>query len=140
MEFGYRRYFRILFVSQIELRHLRTLVALLETGSLVEASERVFLTQWALSHQIKDLEARLGCSLFLRKTRPVRFTSAGNRLQQLADGVLERLYSAELDLDRFAGGQSGRNIMAIDAYCDEWSSIYPVASTLHPSRRWPEWI
>jgi LysR family transcriptional regulator for metE and metH len=123
-------------MSQIEMRHLRTLVALRETGSLVEASERVFLTQSALSHQIKELEGRLGCSLFLRKTRPVRFTSAGNRLLQLADEVLPRLHNAELDLDRFAGGQSGRIIMAIechscfewllpaiDAYRNEWSDV-----------------
>ena len=108
-------------MSQIEIRHLRTLVALRETGSLVEASERVFLTQSALSHQIKELEGRLGCSLFLRKTRPVRFTSAGNRLLELADEVLPRLHNAELDLDRFAGGQSGRIIMAIECHsCFEW--------------------
>ena len=96
----------------------------------------MFLTQSALSHQIKELEGRLGCSLFLRKTRPVRFTSAGNRLLQLADEVLPRLHNAELDLDRFAGGQSGRIIMAIechscfewllpaiDAYRNEWSDV-----------------
>ena len=96
----------------------------------------MFLTQSALSHQIKELEGRLGCSLFLRKTRPVRFTSAGNRLLQLADEVLPPLHNAELDLDRFAGGQSGRIIMAIechscfewllpaiDAYCNEWRNV-----------------
>ena len=123
-------------MSQIEIRHLRTLVALRETGSLVEASERVFLTQSALSHQIKELEGRLGCSLFLRKTRPVRFTSAGNRLLELADEVWPRLHQAAHDLDRFAGGQTGRIIMAIechscfewllpaiDAYRNEWSDV-----------------
>ena len=52
-------------MSQLELRHLRTLVALRDTGSLVEAAERVFLTQSALSHQLKELESLLGCALFI---------------------------------------------------------------------------
>ena len=108
-------------MSNVEIRHLRTLVALRETGSLVEASERVFLTQSALSHQIKELEGRVGCPLFLRKTRPVRFTSAGNRLLELADEVLPRLHNAEIDLQRLAGGETGRIIMAIECHsCFEW--------------------
>jgi LysR family transcriptional regulator for metE and metH len=108
-------------MSHIELRHLRTLVALRDTGSLVDAAERVFLTQSALSHQIKELESRIGCALFVRKTRPVRFTSAGNRLLRLADDILPRVHSSEIDLQRLAGGESGRIFMAIECHsCFEW--------------------
>ena len=42
--------------SIIELRHLKTLLALEETGSVSLAAQRVFLTQSALSHQIRTLE------------------------------------------------------------------------------------
>ena len=38
-------------IAMIEIRHLKTLIALRESGSLVEAAERLFLTQSALSHQ-----------------------------------------------------------------------------------------
>lgn len=108
-------------MSQVELRHLRTLVALRDSGSLVEAAERVFLTQSALSHQLKDLETRLGCTLFIRKTRPVRFTTAGRRLLRLADEVLPLAHGAEQDLQRLAGGQAGRIFMAIECHsCFEW--------------------
>ena len=108
-------------MSQIELRHLRTLVALRDTGSLVEAADRVFLTQSALSHQLKELETRLGTPLFIRKTRPVRFTSTGNRLLRLADEVLPLVHSTELDLQRLAGGESGRIFMSIECHsCFEW--------------------
>ncbi|MEQ8859612.1 MAG: LysR family transcriptional regulator [Pseudomonadales bacterium] len=108
-------------MSQVELRHLRTLVALRDSGSLVEAAERVFLTQSALSHQLKDLETRLGCSLFIRKTRPVRFTSAGQRMLRLADEVLPLVHGAEQDLARLAGGEAGRIFMAIECHsCFEW--------------------
>ncbi|MFZ8914893.1 MAG: LysR family transcriptional regulator, partial [Pseudomonadales bacterium] len=47
-------------MSRLELRHLATLVALRDAGSLVDAAERVNLTQSALSHQLKALEERLG--------------------------------------------------------------------------------
>ncbi|MCP5114083.1 MAG: LysR family transcriptional regulator, partial [bacterium] len=105
----------------MELRHLRTLSALRDTGTLVEAAERVFLTQSALSHQLKDLEDRLGCALFIRKTRPVRFTAAGKRILALADDVLPLMHAAERDLERLAGGESGRLYMAIECHsCFEW--------------------
>ncbi len=108
-------------MSQVELRHLRTLVALRDAGSLVEAAERVYLTQSALSHQLKDLETRLGCALFIRKTRPVRFTTAGQRLLRLADDVLPLVHGAEQDLARLAGGEAGRIFMAIECHsCFEW--------------------
>ncbi|MGZ3015480.1 transcriptional regulator MetR, partial [Pseudomonas aeruginosa] len=82
----------------LELRHLKTLHALREADSLVEAAERLHLTQSALSHQFKELEERLGMQLFVRKTKPVRFTSAGLRLLQLADSLLPQLRTAERDL------------------------------------------
>jgi LysR family transcriptional regulator for metE and metH len=75
----------------LEIRHLKTLHALREADSLVEAAERLHLTQSALSHQFKELEERLGLPLFVRKTKPMRFTSAGLRLLQLADATLPLL-------------------------------------------------
>ncbi len=105
----------------IELRHLRTLAMLRETGSLVEAAERLFLTQSALSHQLKDLEERLECSLYERKTRPPRFTSAGRRLLELADEVLPMLRNAERDVARLAGGEAGRLHICIECHsCFQW--------------------
>src|SRR5690606_2509689 len=107
--------------GMLEIRHLKTLHALRETDSLVEAAERLHLTQSALSHQFKELEERLGLQLFIRKTRPVRFTSAGLRLLQLADSLLPQLRSAERDLARLAGGTAGRLHMAIECHsCFQW--------------------
>jgi len=119
----------------VELRHLRTLAALRDTGSLVEAAERVCLTQSALSHQLKDLEERLGASLFLRKTRPVRFTPAGRRLLELADRVLPELQAAERDLARLGDGRAGRLFMAIECHsCFDW--LLPAIERFRDD--WPE--
>ncbi len=92
----------------IEWRHLRSLTALRDTGSLTTAAEQLHLTQSALSHQLKELEDRLGARLFERKSRPVRFTLAGERLLNLADQVLPQVRAAERDLARLRTGHAGR--------------------------------
>ena len=77
--------------SIIELRHLKTLLALEETGSVSLAAKRVFLTQSALSHQIRALENYYETPLFERKSTPLRFTPAGMRLLQLARELLPQV-------------------------------------------------
>ena len=119
----------------IELRHLRTLVALRDTGSLVEAADRLFLTQSALSHQLKDLEDRLECTLFVRKTKPTRFTSAGRRLLKLADEVNPMVGTAERDIARLAGGEVGRLHICIECHsCFQW--LIPAIEKYRSN--WPE--
>mgnify|MGYP000394776805 FL=1 len=119
----------------VELRHLKTLSALRDAGSLVEAAERVHLTQSALSHQIKDLEDRLNCSLFIRKTKPICFTSAGQRLLALADEVLPMIRNAERDIARLAGGEAGRLNICIECHsCFDW--LMPTID--HFRQNWPE--
>lgn len=105
----------------IDIRHLRTLAALRDTGSLVEAADRLFLTPSALSHQLKDLEDRLQCELFIRRTNPPRFTSAGRRMLVLADEVIPMIKSAERDITRLAGGEAGRLHICIECHsCFQW--------------------
>ncbi|GIX21797.1 MAG: XRE family transcriptional regulator [Gammaproteobacteria bacterium] len=79
----------------LELRHLRLLAALRDGGSLAAAARRLNQTQSALSHQIKALEARLGGPVYLRRSRPLRFTASGRRLLDLADQVLPAVAAAE---------------------------------------------
>ncbi|MGN0922060.1 MAG: LysR family transcriptional regulator [Cellvibrio sp.] len=105
----------------LDLRHLRTLTELRATGSLVEAADRLCVTQSALSHQLKELESRLGGELFIRKSRPLRFTLAGQRLLDLADDVLKKVADAERDLKQMFYGETGRLYMAIECHsCFNW--------------------
>lgn len=72
----------------IELKHLKTLQALSQYGSLAATATHLHQTQSALSHQFSDLEHRLGFRLFIRKSQPLRFTPQGEVLLQLAQQVL----------------------------------------------------
>jgi len=119
----------------IEIKHLKTLTTLNSTGSLVEAAQQLHLTQSALSHQIKELEGRLNCSLFIRKSRPVRFTVSGLRLLELAEQVLPQINNAERDIARFCSGDAGRLHMAIECHsCFQW--LMPAIDKFRDS--WPE--
>lgn len=78
----------------IEIKHLRTLQALRNCGSLAAAAAALHQTQSALSHQFSDLEQRLGFRLFVRKSQPLRFTPQGEVLLQLAEQVLPQISRA----------------------------------------------
>lgn len=119
----------------LEIRHLETMAAIDATGSLVEAAERLHVTQSALSHQLRGLEDRLNVQLLNRRTRPIRFTTAGLRVLSLAQEVLPRVRQAEQELKKLAAGRTGRLHIAIECHsCFQW-----LMPTLDKFReQWPE--
>lgn len=121
--------------SILEVRHLRTLIALRDSGSLVRAAQLLNLTQSALSHQIKLLEDRYGQPLFERKSVPPQFTAVGERLLALADAVLPQVEGAERDIARLMLGQGGQMRIAVECHtCFDW--LMPAMDAFRT--RWPE--
>ncbi|HGN6853198.1 TPA: LysR family transcriptional regulator [Neisseria gonorrhoeae] len=121
--------------SIIELRHLKTLLALEETGSVSLAAKRVFLTQSALSHQIRMLENHYGTPLFERKSTPLRFTPVGERLLRLAHELIPQVAVAERDLARITEGEAGELRIAVECHtCFDW--LMPAVGEFHPM--WPQ--
>lgn len=120
--------------SILELRHLKTLLALQETGSVSMAAKRVFLTQSALSHQIRALEQYFDAPLFERKSNPIRFTPAGERLLQLARDIRPLLRAAERDLAQIVEGEAGELRVAVECHtCFDW--LMPAMDAFRPL--WP---
>lgn len=73
---------------------LRYFVAAAETGSFTRAAERFFISQTAITQQIRLLEEALGCPLFDRSTRPVSLTSGGKAFLLEARAILDRMNRA----------------------------------------------
>ena len=122
-------------ISILELRHLKTLTALREAGNLLRAATLLNVTQSALSHQIKQLEEFYGLALFERKSVPVRFTPAGERLLSLADMILPQVESVERDMVRLAQGVAGQLRIAVECHtCFDW--LMPAMDVFR--QRWPE--
>src|ERR1700691_1289776 len=107
--------------TALELRHLETLLALAECGSLSKAAARLFLTQSALSHQLKALESHHRAALVEKNVRPLRFTAIGQRLLALARVVLPLVAEAGRDVARLAQGHAGPLRVAVQCHnCFDW--------------------
>ena len=121
--------------SILEIRHLKTLLALNDAGNLSRAATLLNVTQSALSHQIKLLEEHHAVILFERKSQPISFTPAGERLLQLARVVLPSVADAERDLARIAQGVAGQLRIAVECHtCFDW--LMPAMDVFRG--RWPE--
>ena len=75
----------------LEIRHLKLVAAIAEHGTLTRAGDVLHLSQSALSHQLRDLEDRVGKPLFIRGKRQMTLTAAGETLLQAARSVLATL-------------------------------------------------
>ena len=74
----------------MNLRDLKYLIAVAETGHFGEAAKRCFVSQPTLSSQIKKLEEQLGIILFERNNRSVRITTVGEKIIDHARQCIEQ--------------------------------------------------
>jgi DNA-binding transcriptional LysR family regulator len=93
----------------IELRHLRYFLAVADAGSMTEGARRLSLAQSPLSQQIRQLEQRLGVTLFERgRGRAAQLTQAGQVLYARAQQVMATLDEASEEVREVATGRTGR--------------------------------
>ncbi|MDD9921813.1 MAG: LysR substrate-binding domain-containing protein [Boseongicola sp.] len=119
----------------IEFRHLRTIKAIHQAGGLARAADILNITQSALSHQVKGLEDQVGVELFVRRSKPLKLSSAGQRLLKLADKILPELENLEEDFRNLRSGKTGRLHIAIECHaCFEW--LFPVLEEFR--KAWPD--
>ena len=120
----------------LDIRSLRLIVAIADTGGVTSAAKRLYLTQSALSHRLRNIEKRLGVALFLRVNRRLVMTEAGERLLATARKVLAELDVVERELSTgdYEAGR-GRIRLVTECYtCYHW--LPPVMAGVR--RRWPK--
>ena len=91
----------------VELRHLRYFAAVAETLHFGRAAERLHLAQPALSQAVRQLEAELGTPLFVRTTRHVDLTPAGEFLRVEVARILGAIDDSVRGVRRIAEGRQG---------------------------------
>lgn len=101
---------------ELEVRHLRLVSEVASLGSVTRAAERLHLTQSAISHQLRDIESRLGTALFYRMGKRMVVTPAGERVLRSATSILDDLRRAEEDIRQIA--REGSGILRLCTQCN----------------------
>ena len=105
----------------LEVRHLKLVREVSAAGSLTRAGAALHLTQSALSHQLRDIESRLGTALFLRVGKRMMLTPAGERLLRSADEVLATIERTEDAIRQLGGAKRGVLRLTTECYtCYHW--------------------
>lgn len=117
-----------------EIKHLKTLATLADTGSIKKTADKLFSSQSALSHQIKDLEQRINASLFIRNTSPVQFTPQGEALLRLANDILPKIKAVSSELKAKKHTLTHLNLAIACHACFQW--LLPVTEQF--SQQYPE--
>jgi DNA-binding transcriptional LysR family regulator len=94
-------------LTRMELRHLRSFIAVAQALNYGRASRKLHLSQSALSTQIRQLEEDLGVQLFLRNRRVVELTPAGAIFVKEAQETLARAEKAMERVRKVPKGELG---------------------------------
>jgi len=108
-------------MGQLEIKHLKMISSIARTGNMTKAAEALFISQSALSQQLKDIEGKLNVDLFFRTSRKMILTSTGKELLQVAEGIIETLEASELEIARRVSGESGEFRVGTQClFCYKW--------------------
>ena len=105
----------------LELKHLKMIQAIVEMGNMTRAAQALFLSQSALSQQLKDIETKLGARLFHRTRKQMLPTPMGKMIRDAAGGILQSLEDTEADIARIVNGEAGELKVGTQCiYCYRW--------------------
>lgn len=120
-----------------------------KTGSLSRAAEQLYITQPAVTHTIKQLEAKLGGQLFFRMAKGVKLTTEGEVLFRYIEQAYSFIETGEKMLAEMHNLQSGEiSIGASDTLCrhylmpylEQFHTEYPEIRIRVTNRTTPETI
>ena len=82
----------------MELKHFKLVRSIVEHGSLTKASKALFLSQSALSHQLRELEMELGEQVFIRNGNSMELTPVGKIILEESNQILNQISSLEFKI------------------------------------------
>ena len=100
----------------MEIKYFRLIKTIAEEGSIANSSQKLFLTQSALSHQLRELEESLGFKVFVRTRHKWKLTEEGEALYQLANQVLNTIEQGFHKIKDIRDGSKGVIRVSTECY------------------------
>ncbi len=85
-------------MGTLELKQLQYFIEITRTGSFTKAAENLFITQPALSRNVKSLEEEIGAPLFIRSRKKLILTDIGTVLKRHAETIEKQLLSLNSEI------------------------------------------
>ncbi len=100
----------------MEIKYLKLIKTIAEEGSIANSTNKLFLTQSALSHQLKELEHQLGFKVFYRSRNLWKLTDEGNELYLLANTILNTIDTSFKNIRQIQQGSIGTIKLSTECY------------------------
>ncbi|GAB3988911.1 LysR family transcriptional regulator [Spirosoma daeguense] len=118
----------------MEIRHLQMVKEVASSGNLTKAADQLFLTQSALSHQLKEIESYFDTQLFIRDKKQMLLTQAGEIVLQAAEKILQEVAETRAKVRCITDKEAGEIRLCTQCYTSyhwlagflrEFQTIYP---------------
>ena len=118
----------------MEIRHLRLINEVAKSGSLTKASENLYLSQSALSHQLKEIESFFKAQLFIRQNKHMVLTNEGKIVLLASQKILDEIENTSKCIRQMTEKDSGEIRISTECYTSypwlsnflkEYHPLYP---------------
>ena len=118
----------------MDIQSLKAFQSIAASGSFTRAAVKLYISQPALSKQIKKLEEELGLQLFIRSTKGVELTEQGERLLKTTNRILEEIAYIKEDIRKDDSKPSGNIILGCSTVAIQYllPSFLPNFTKKHP--------
>lgn len=118
----------------MEIRHLKMIKEVASQGSLTKAADSLYLSQSALSHQLKEIENFFNTQIFIRQKKQMLLTTNGKIILESGDRILEEIERTKSRIKMLTEKDAGEIRISTECYTSyhwlsgflsEFKALYP---------------
>ena len=118
----------------MDFKYLKLVKTIADEGNIAKSADRLFLTQSALSHQLRDFEERAGIKVFVRSRNDWKLTKEGHEIYDMACQVINRVEEGMAKISKIQTGSRGTIKLGTEcfsfyrglpSFIQKMSALYP---------------